>query len=74
MVLASIRKYKDLIFSLFQRLHGKQDYAGTGIGLALCKKIVENHDGFIDADAELGTGAIFSVYLPVVYAMKENNK
>ena len=57
-------QYKDKIFSLFQRLHGRKDYAGTGIGLALCKKIVENHNGFIDAHGVLGKGAAFSVYLP----------
>ncbi len=58
-------QYSKLIFSLFQRLHGKQTYAGTGIGLALCKKIVENHDGFITAYGELGKGATFIVYLPL---------
>ncbi len=60
------QKYDKIIFSLFHRLHGKQDYAGTGIGLALCKRIVENHDGFIDAVSELGKGAKFNIYLPVV--------
>ncbi|MCW3123491.1 MAG: sensor histidine kinase [Flavipsychrobacter sp.] len=58
-------QYSKTIFSLFQRLHGKQDYAGTGIGLALCKKIAENHHGFISATSELGKGATFFVYLPV---------
>jgi PAS domain S-box-containing protein len=58
-------QYSKVIFSLFQRLHGKQDYAGTGIGLALCKKIVENHDGFINATSEYGKGATFNIYLPV---------
>lgn len=58
-------QYSQKIFSLFQRLHGKQDYTGTGIGLALCKKIAENHNGFIDATGELGRGATFNVYLPV---------
>ncbi|GAC1311731.1 MAG: PAS domain-containing sensor histidine kinase [Mucilaginibacter sp.] len=59
------QQYSSMIFSLFQRLHGKQDFAGTGIGLALCKKIVENHGGFITAASELGKGATFNVYLPV---------
>jgi len=58
------QKYDKIIFSLFQRLHGKHDYSGTGIGLALCKKIVENHGGFIEACSELGKGAQFNVYLP----------
>jgi PAS domain S-box-containing protein len=58
-------QYSKVIFSLFQRLHGKQDYAGTGIGLALCKKIAENHHGFITATSELDKGAIFNVYLPI---------
>lgn len=59
------QEYDKVIFSLFQRLHGKEDYAGTGIGLALCKKIAENHQGFISAQSELNKGARFSVYLPV---------
>lgn len=59
------QQYDKVIFSLFQRLHGRQDYAGTGIGLALCKKIVENHRGFISAESSPGKGARFSVYLPV---------
>jgi signal transduction histidine kinase len=53
-----------VIFALFQRLHGKQDYAGTGIGLALCKKIVESHGGIINASSTPGKGAVFTVYLP----------
>jgi len=59
------QKYDKIIFSLFQRLHGKQDYAGTGIGLALCKKITENHGGTINASSSLGSGAKFDVYLPL---------
>ena len=59
------QQYDKVIFSLFQRLHGKQEYAGTGIGLALCKKIVENHNGFISASGEKGTGATFTIYLPI---------
>lgn len=57
-------KYSQRIFSLFQRLHGKLEYAGTGIGLALCKKIVENHKGHIFAESQPGQGATFHIYLP----------
>lgn len=57
-------KYADLIFSLFRRLHGQQEYAGTGIGLALCKKICDNHHGCISAQGTPGEGSIFSVWLP----------
>ena len=57
--------YKDKIFEIFQRLHGREEYIGTGIGLAIVKKIVENHDGFIDADGEVGKGATFNIYIPV---------
>ena len=54
----------DRIFSIFQRLHSKDEFSGTGIGLALCKKIAENHNGFITAYGEPGNGACFTVYLP----------
>lgn len=52
------------IFDLFHRLHGKHEYAGTGIGLGICKRIVSNHRGYIDAIGVPGEGATFRVYLP----------
>lgn len=58
-------KYVDRIFQVFQRLHGKSEYAGTGIGLAVCEKVATNHNGFISACSAAGQGATFSVYLPV---------
>ncbi len=60
------QKFSNIIFSLFQRLHDKNSYEGTGIGLALCRRIVENHNGTIDAHSELGNGATFIISLPVV--------
>lgn len=57
--------YKDRIFEVFQRLHSKDEYAGTGIGLAIVKKIVENHNGTITAKGELNIGATFDIYIPV---------
>lgn len=63
--------YAPKIFTLFQRLHARQTYDGTGIGLTICKKIVENHDGFITADGRPGEGATFTVYLPVEQPEKE---
>jgi PAS domain S-box-containing protein len=59
------QQYEQKIFELFQRLHGKLEYGGTGIGLAICKKIVQNHNGVIRATGNPGTGSIFNVYLPV---------
>ena len=57
-------KYSDKIFEVFQRLHIKEDYPGTGIGLAIVKKIVQNHDGIITADSKPNEGATFTFYLP----------
>lgn len=59
------QQYSDQIFTIFKRLHGHHAYSGTGIGLALCKKIVENHRGFIAVQSEPGKGAEFFVYLPI---------
>ena len=52
------------IFEVFQRLHTKQEYVGTGIGLAIVKKIVKNHSGFISATGELNKGSVFTVIIP----------
>ncbi|MEJ7611466.1 MAG: ATP-binding protein [Ferruginibacter sp.] len=57
-------EYNERIFELFQRLHGKEEYKGTGIGLAIVKKIVENHHGFIKATGKLNEGAVFDIYIP----------
>ncbi len=56
--------FNERIFGVFQKLHGKEEYAGTGIGLAIVKKIVENHTGVITATAELNKGAQFDIYIP----------
>ncbi|GAB3745736.1 PAS domain S-box protein [Spirosoma pomorum] len=58
-------KYVDRIFRVFQRLHGKNEYAGTGIGLAICQRVVENHGGAITATSQLGQGSTFYIYLPI---------
>ncbi|GAB4031414.1 PAS domain S-box protein [Spirosoma jeollabukense] len=59
-------KYIDRIFQVFQRLHSRTKYAGTGIGLAICEKVATNHGGAITAVSQLGQGATFIVYLPVI--------
>jgi PAS domain S-box-containing protein len=61
------------IFELFQRLHGVNQYEGTGIGLAICKKIMQNHRGFIEAEGAPGVGAIFTLYLPA-YPYETQNR
>jgi two-component system sensor kinase FixL len=57
-------KYADRIFTVFQRLHGRSEYDGTGVGLAVCQKIVERHFGKIAAESTVGKGSAFSVTLP----------
>lgn len=57
-------KYLDRIFQMFQRLHGKNEYVGTGIGLAICQRVAENHGGGITAVSKPGEGSTFFVYLP----------
>jgi len=58
-------KYLDRLFNLFQRLHGQSKYAGTGIGLAICRKIVERHGGTLTARSAPGQGATFLITLPL---------
>lgn len=56
--------YKDRIFEVFQRLHTQEKYDGTGMGLSICKRIVENHNGVITASGKLNEGAVFDIYIP----------
>lgn len=65
------QKYAEQIFDMFRRLHASAEYEGTGIGLALCKKIVEMHNGYISALGRPGEGAMFIVALPLVAPQKE---
>ncbi len=58
-------RYSDRIFQVFQRLHGRSQYEGSGIGLAICKKVADNHGGAITAYSQTGQGSRFVVYLPV---------
>jgi signal transduction histidine kinase len=57
-------QYAEKIFEMFQRLHGKHEYPGSGLGLSICKKVVENHHGFITAHSHPGEGATFTLILP----------
>jgi PAS domain S-box-containing protein len=59
------QQYVEQMFTIFQRLHDRELYEGTGIGLALCKKIVDNHHGYLNAKSEPGKGSSFFIYLPV---------
>lgn len=59
------QQYAERIFSVFQRLHGRGEYEGTGVGLALCRKIVERHNGTIIANGNVNEGATFIITLPI---------
>lgn len=61
-------KYTDKIFAVFQRLHGRTEYEGTGVGLAVCRRITDRHGGSITAKSKLGEGATFIITLPVKHA------
>ena len=66
-------KYLDRIFNVFQRLHGRGTYEGTGIGLAVCRKIAERHGGSVTARSTLGVGATFVVTLPLKQTTTEGS-
>ncbi|MDB5210524.1 MAG: cph1 [Sediminibacterium sp.] len=59
-------QYSERIFEVFQRLHSQEEYKGTGIGLAICKRIVENHNGIITASGKPNKGAEFNIYIPAL--------
>lgn len=59
-------EYSEKIFAIFQRLHGKDAFEGTGIGLSISKKIIEKSNGTIQAKSEPGVGSVFTIYLPVI--------
>lgn len=58
-------KYSKRIFVAFQRLHGREEFEGTGIGLAICKKVIDNHQGFVSVKSQPNEGATFIVSLPI---------
>jgi light-regulated signal transduction histidine kinase (bacteriophytochrome) len=58
-------EYGKRIFQMFRRLHGRHEYEGTGMGLAICKRIMEKHSGNITAESENGKGATFTCWFPV---------
>jgi two-component system CheB/CheR fusion protein len=66
--------YAEQIFEMFKRLHGRSQYDGSGIGLAICKKIVGRHGGTIAATSTAGEGATFTVTLPVTHAAPDKDK
>lgn len=66
-------KYLDRIFTIFQRLHTREKYEGTGIGLAITKKIIEKHNGLITANSQEGQGATFVIVLPLVQQSNVSN-
>jgi signal transduction histidine kinase len=66
------QQYSEKIFEVFQRLHSKDQFTGTGIGLAICRKIVQTHKGYIFAHGETGKGATFNIFLPAILKTEED--
>ncbi len=64
-------EYSEKIFGMFQRLHGRSEFEGTGIGLAICKRIAERHGGTIEANSRVGEGTIFEIKLPLKHQEEE---
>ena len=65
-------KYSEKIFAMFQRLHGRNEYEGTGVGLAVCRRIADRHGGTIAAKSKAGEGATFTVTLPLARTNQDN--
>jgi two-component system CheB/CheR fusion protein len=66
------QQYSNKIFTIFQRLHSRDKYEGTGIGLAITKKIIEKHNGLIYTNSIEGLGTTFTIILPVLQHRSEN--
>ena len=67
-------KYSEQVFNAFERLHSKDQYEGTGLGLSLCRKIAERHHGTITTGGFEGDGAEFTVVLPIKQPLKKTGK
>ena len=67
-------KYRERIFGIFQRLHGRNSYEGAGIGLSICRKIVERHGGTIEAIGTPEKGATFDITLPIKQSGEGNQQ